>query len=124
MLQIAVLPLSTKKDNVFSLLEPLVQELRILQDTGISVTGTDGLSIKAKAHLLLATGDTPGAALLCNHEGHQSYNGCRVCTIRTARLPSPNGPGMGHYFPGDIEKDIERDVSHFTQKQGVSYKIN
>lgn len=68
----------------------------------MTVTGTDGVCIRAKAHLVLASGDIPGVAALCHHKGHNSKFGCRICLIEGVRLQSPGGTMAGHaeYFPG------------------------
>ncbi|KAI9271586.1 hypothetical protein BDA99DRAFT_556814 [Phascolomyces articulosus] len=75
--------------------------------------GTDGKEIKATAHLLLASGDIPGIATLCNHTGHHSYYGCHTCNIRTDRLQSSTGVGSAQYFAGTLEPNYtERNRTH------------
>ena len=119
MIQVAVLPTSVKSDNIFSYLSPLIQELKDLEDNGITVSGTDGITVHARAHLLLASGDIPGISALCNHGGHQCAYGCRVCRIRAERLQSPSvstnssRSGYAQYFPGSEYDDELRTKEDF-----------
>lgn len=102
MLQLAVIPGSLKADTVSNFLSPLLKELQCLEHNGMTICLPDGDRIHLKVHLLIASGDIPAASCLANHEGHNSFHGCRICDIQTESLVSPNGRGRGRYYSGTI----------------------
>ncbi|SAL99731.1 hypothetical protein [Absidia glauca] len=87
---------TTKPKALDSYLSPIIRELDHLSRVGIRVTTADGQLILAKVHVLTFTGDIPAVAQLCNHSGHQSRYGCRLCHVKGVN--GPNNHGM--YFLG------------------------
>ncbi|KAG2216236.1 hypothetical protein INT45_002778 [Circinella minor] len=81
MIQIFVAPGPNKPKDLPSFLDPVLQELEELCKHGM-VVETKGQKIPLKAHLLFVGGDVPGVAKVAGHIGHQSYKGCRFCTIK------------------------------------------
>ena len=75
MIQVAIIPTASRDGNLDSFLAPLVQEMKELETAGIDVLCDDGEEHHYKAHLIMATGDIPGCASLCHHNGHMSYFG-------------------------------------------------
>ncbi|KAG2216334.1 hypothetical protein INT45_005493, partial [Circinella minor] len=100
MIQVAILPCNPKKAALHHLLSPLIKELKQLESSGMHIVGSDGAEFTVKAHLLIASGDIVGVTDLCNHSGHSSIFGCRICPIETTCLLSPKGKGYGRYFLG------------------------
>lgn len=121
MIQIAILPTSVKSSNADAFLPPLLAELHELETEGLHVKGEDGLIIHAKAHVVMASGDIPGAALLCHHDGHVSPFGCRICIMEGIRIkaPGPNA-GFSKYYHGDLDDAIERDPETFQNGDALS----
>ena len=81
MIQIYVASGPKKPKDIFSFLDPVLRELDELCTHGMIVE-TDEKRIPLKAHLLFVGGDIPGVANVAGHMGHQSYYGCRFCTIK------------------------------------------
>lgn len=98
MIQVAIIP-ADHTGNLFSFLMPLVNELRTLEDGGMTVYCSNG-SFHVNVHLIIGSGDIIGVAELANHSGHGSRFGCRQCRIETIREISPKGAGHGHYYHG------------------------
>ncbi|KAI8059010.1 hypothetical protein BC940DRAFT_226249, partial [Gongronella butleri] len=96
LLTVAVLPgpHSLTKDNAWSFLSTIVEELSSLALIGMDVPCDDGVVRHVHAHLLVASGDTPAVALLAKKMGHQSFLGCRFCKVEGQH--KANGRGM--YF--------------------------
>ena len=120
MIQVAIIPANAKGDSMFSFLAPLLEELRWMQDNLTQMTGIDGKQIQFNAHLLLATGDIPGAAVLCGHAGHQSIFGCRICIAEATSLISSAGKGKGRYFHDAGRKLKERRIEDYVEGDKVS----
>ncbi|OAD77927.1 hypothetical protein PHYBLDRAFT_73852 [Phycomyces blakesleeanus NRRL 1555(-)] len=65
---------------------------------------TPTTTIRAKVHVLMATGDIPALAKLACHVGHTSKNGCRICHV------VGQTPKHGQYFrmlPGTQTRSLE-----------------
>lgn len=70
------------KCDIFSFLFPTLRELLTLESGGLEITFSSGSTENFKVKLCGCIGDIPGIAELSCHTGHQSYYGCRICTIR------------------------------------------
>ncbi|SAM02736.1 hypothetical protein [Absidia glauca] len=97
MIQLLVIPGpdSAKGEGFWSFMKPVLDDLRMLATTGISVECDNGQVIQSKAHMLMAIGDLPAVSSMAGHSGHNSYNGCHICPIRGQVGPSRHGM----YFP-------------------------
>ncbi|KAI7858186.1 hypothetical protein BDC45DRAFT_414060, partial [Circinella umbellata] len=113
MIQVAILPCNPKKAALHHLLSPLIKELKQLKSSGMHIIGSDDVELTVKAHLLIASGNIVGVTDLCNHSGHSSNFGCRICTIETTRLLSPKGKGYGRYFLGPNLLPKNRKIKDF-----------
>lgn len=86
MFQLAILPGPNSPKDMDTFLKPIVDELRVLSSTGLTVR-MDGEEVcRAKVHLVMATGDIPAVADLCHHAGHMSTYGCRICLTKTVKV--------------------------------------
>ncbi|KAG2209614.1 hypothetical protein INT45_013814, partial [Circinella minor] len=106
MIQVATLP-ADHTGNLYTYLKPLLNELRILQDTGMKVACDDG-EFSLKVHLMLASGDIIGVQELIHHKGHSSDYGCRQCRILSTSLISSAGKGHARYYPGTVAMSSPR----------------
>ena len=105
MLQVAVIPGSSKPKNIHSFLSPLMNEIEQLSMGGMILKVNDQADdIIIHAHILLASGDLPGASDLVKHTGHTSRYGSRTCRIESKSLISRHGRGHGQYFPGSRDE--------------------
>ncbi|OAD68603.1 hypothetical protein PHYBLDRAFT_150202 [Phycomyces blakesleeanus NRRL 1555(-)] len=103
MIQIAMIPSATVPADFWSFLEPTIKSLEILQADGM-VIKKPTKTMRAKVHVLMATGDIPALAKLACHAGHTSKNGCRICNV------VGQTPGHGQYFrtlPGTTIRTVE-----------------
>ncbi|OAD75688.1 hypothetical protein PHYBLDRAFT_143937 [Phycomyces blakesleeanus NRRL 1555(-)] len=91
MIQIAMLPGCTSPSAIWSFLEPTLRDLHLLQTEGMEVK-TLTTTIRAKIHILMATGNIPALAKLACHVSHTSKNGCRICHV------VGQTPKHGQYF--------------------------
>ncbi|KAG2217352.1 hypothetical protein INT45_010284, partial [Circinella minor] len=73
MLQAAIIPTTSRNENLDSFLAPLIEEMKQLESAGINVLCDDGIERHYTVNLVMATGDIPGCASLCHHGGHMSY---------------------------------------------------
>lgn len=106
MIQVAIIPGPKKPVDLFSFLNPLLSEMKVLSEQGMEVVA-GGQTICAKVHLLFATGDIPAVSDLIFHKGHNSVHGCRFCTVKGV---SKNG--YGKYFQ-DVGESRSIDAFRF-----------
>ncbi|OAD71973.1 hypothetical protein PHYBLDRAFT_146955 [Phycomyces blakesleeanus NRRL 1555(-)] len=66
MIQIAMLPGCTGPSDIWSFLKPMLRDLSLLQTEGMEVKALT-TTIRAKVHVLMATGDIPALAKLACH---------------------------------------------------------
>ena len=81
MIQVCIPPGPNKADDLYSFLDPVINELKDLCKNGMVIRMDSG-EIMLKAHLLFIGGDILAVAKLAGHAGHKHYHGCRFCTIR------------------------------------------
>lgn len=79
MLQPCIIPGPYQPKDLFSFLKPVLEELSILEDQGISVICPGGVSLFARAHLLFVGGDIPAQTKVSRHASHMHKHGCRCC---------------------------------------------
>lgn len=118
MLQVAVIPFGHTKD-IDSFLQPLLEELKVLEQFGMTVVCSRQV-FQLKAHLLLVTGDIMGMQELAHHTGHASRFGCRQCHIVSVPCVGPSGDGQDQYYPGSEHLDIARSEDEFRLGNSVS----
>ncbi|ORZ07085.1 hypothetical protein BCR42DRAFT_311861, partial [Absidia repens] len=96
MIQVCVMPgpVTPKDDGFWSFLEPLIEQIKTLATRGMDVHCSDGVIVHSKVRLMIATGDIVGLSVLCNHSGHMSKFGCRICLVEGIS----NGSNRGMYF--------------------------
>ncbi|KAG2215835.1 hypothetical protein INT45_002904 [Circinella minor] len=111
MLQVSII-LADHTGNLYSFLNPLMNELFILENAGMEVRFPNG-AVKVKVHLLLASGDIVGVQELIHHSGHNSSYGCRQCHIKSVSSISPTGRGNGRYYTGTVNMPQERSNDEF-----------
>lgn len=98
MIQIGLIPSYGEPKDLFSFLQPLMDDLKTLQNDGVFFKTLDGETIHFRAHLLFATDDIPAAAKLCGHIGHMAAYGCRICKIKGSRVAATMS-----YPPAQVE---------------------
>lgn len=69
MIQICMTPGPESPKDIWSFLRPVLEELEILQDKGMTIKVGD-LTFQVKVHVRFTTGDIPALAKLCGHSGH------------------------------------------------------
>lgn len=109
-----IAPGPRKPKNAFTYLYFILRELIAMEKRGFTVHLAGGQSITYKARLCITTGDIPGVADLCNHTGHTSYFGCRICKIITTRHRG------GMYFNSFSEDGLEM----FPTRTVDDYKVD
>lgn len=65
-----IIPGPKKPIDLDSFLQPVKQEISLLEAKGIMVKVSDSLSFMTRATLAVTIGDIPGVADLCHHVGH------------------------------------------------------
>ncbi|KAG2191239.1 hypothetical protein INT47_012016, partial [Mucor saturninus] len=93
MFQLAIIP--GKPKDLDSFLLPIIDEIKSLGEHGLIVERWNGETIKAKVHLVMATGDIPQVTKYMHHGGHMATYGCRVCLVEVQKRECT---GYGMYF--------------------------
>ncbi|ORY97169.1 hypothetical protein BCR43DRAFT_413758, partial [Syncephalastrum racemosum] len=78
MLQPCIFPGPSQPKDFSSILQPILDELRILEHRGMRVACADGF-VTAQAHLAFVGGDIPAQSKAAGHSGHTHGFGCRFC---------------------------------------------
>lgn len=91
MLCVSVIIGSRQTKDLDSFLRPLLNELSVLRNGVTCWNATTQTTFKLCAHMVLITGDQAAASKLCGHSGANSYNPCRMCSIRG--IPSGGAAG-------------------------------
>ncbi|OAD75377.1 hypothetical protein PHYBLDRAFT_64299 [Phycomyces blakesleeanus NRRL 1555(-)] len=91
MLQIAMISGPSAPLDFWSFLKTTLADLKVLQEEGMIVM-TPTLTIRAKVHVLMVTGDILAVVKLACHTGHMSKSGCRICNV------VGQTPGHSQYF--------------------------
>ncbi|KAG2193041.1 hypothetical protein INT47_009291 [Mucor saturninus] len=93
MFQLAIIP--GKPKDLDSFLLPIIDEIKSLGEHGLIVERWNGETIKAKVHLVMATGDIPQVTKYMHHGGHMATYGCRICLVEGQKREYT---GYGMYF--------------------------
>ena len=93
LLLLATLPGPQKPKDINNMLQPIYNELTVLQNEGMVVTTPDKQTFYSRVHLILTGGDIIGLGDIIGHS-HSSYFGCHLCVIEGVR-----GEHGGIYFP-------------------------
>ncbi|OAD77506.1 hypothetical protein PHYBLDRAFT_141390 [Phycomyces blakesleeanus NRRL 1555(-)] len=91
MLQIAMIPGPFTPLDFWPFLKPTLADIKVLQEEGMVVI-TPTLTICAKVHVLVVTGDILAVAKLACHAGHMSKSSYQICNV------VGQTPGHGQYF--------------------------
>ena len=78
MMQLLVTPGPNYPKDLFSFCEPIVQELKVLENEGIRLASSDTV---VNAHLLFVGDDIPATTKMAGLMGHTAKKGCKHCTI-------------------------------------------
>jgi hypothetical protein len=87
MLQVCCAPGPKAPSDFFSFVEPIKQELEILQSTGFIIKGSD---MVVKGHLIFAGGDIPAASKIAGHVGATHTHPCRNCLVKVVKVEKEN----------------------------------
>ncbi|KAG2193951.1 hypothetical protein INT47_003521 [Mucor saturninus] len=93
MFQLAII--SGKPKDLDSFLLPIVDEIKSLGEHGLIIERWNGETVKAKVHLVMATGDIPQVTKYMHHGGHMATYGCRICLVEGQKRECT---GYGMYF--------------------------
>ncbi|KAL0086416.1 hypothetical protein J3Q64DRAFT_1834229 [Phycomyces blakesleeanus] len=92
LIQLAIIP--GKPKDLDSFLLPIIDEISSLGKHGLIIKKFNGEQIKAKVHMVMASGDIPQVTQFCHHTGHMSNKGCRICEVEGVSPPH----GKGKYY--------------------------
>ena len=99
MIQIGIIYGEEAPKDLYSFLQPLMNDLEALETTGMNIVADDGETYIVRVHCMLATGDGPAASKMMHHKGHQCAFGCRFCVIQGAGVAkNPGERKTGMYF--------------------------
>jgi hypothetical protein len=87
MLQVCCAPGPKAPSDFFSFVEPIKQELEILQSTGFIIKGSD---MVVKGHVIFAGGDIPAASKIAGHAGATHTYPCRNCLVKVVKVEKKN----------------------------------
>lgn len=90
MLQLFLAPGPKSPKDLFSYMEPVLEELKILENEGIKVANSDTV---VNAHLLFVGGDIPATTKMAGLKGHTSAHGCKHCTMLQTNWSFRNSGG-------------------------------
>ena len=115
MIQLCICPGPHSVKDLFSFLQPCIQQLKSLQSSGICFKADNRERYFSCAHMLLCTGDTPGCSKMMCFRGHTFKYGCRICEIAGSPVKI-NGAKRGMYFaPYKRARPKKRSLEDFLQ---------
>lgn len=108
---VGLAPGPRKLKDFDSFLFPLVEELAKLS-VGVRTWDAEAAEFfTLRAHLILASGDTPAVSMLMNMKGANGYCPCRMCTATSVSDPATSSTTLylplspSHMHPGKIDYD-------------------
>ncbi|KAG1470330.1 hypothetical protein G6F56_002748 [Rhizopus delemar] len=106
-----------------NMLQPILEELKLLQSAGLATKVPSGEIIQAEVYLMAAFGDMPAVAKMCFHQDHTHKSGCRICRIKAyTQQIADSIIGNCLVFRQDEEAAIIRPESDYFE-ENIAYGI-